>query len=71
MSKDIAHISGKYKLTSFYGGVDKGACLQITCLQPDGVIQLEAKEVIELIYHLSKWVKEVEERNAQVIEKLD
>ena len=56
MAKDI-YETQKYILTEFYGGTERGKCLQLTC-KGKTYIQLTRNEVIELILQLLKWIKQ-------------
>ena len=46
----------KYSLTSFYGGTEKGRCLQLTVKSDKCYIQLTEEEVLELMFYLFKWL---------------
>lgn len=61
MSTELGSI-GDLSVTSFWGGTDRGPCLQITTpLQPGvgivhGFSQLTREQVIDLSIMLAKWV---------------
>lgn len=57
MSEDIFKTE-KYVLTRYWGGKEKGRCLQITILNGDcGFVQLTSAEVRELAEKLLRWLK--------------
>ena len=56
-------------LKEFFGGVDKGVCLQITAVEPDepatGYLQLDLTEAAELSYQLAQYCeREAKRRQA-------
>ena len=51
MSTEIGKLNDK-QLTRFFGGVERGPCIQIT--SADGYIQLSASEIIALLPELKK-----------------
>jgi len=63
MAKDI-YETQKYTLTEFYGGIERGVCLQLTC-NKDTYIQLTRNEAIELVLQLLKWVKQITEEEGE------
>ena len=62
-------------LKEFFGGVDKGVCLQITAVEPDepatGYLQLDLTEAAELAYQLGKYCeREAKRRQALLKEQI-
>ena len=62
-------------LKEFFGGVDKGVCLQITAVEPDepatGYLQLDLTEAAELAYQLAQYCeREVKRRQTLLKEQI-
>ena len=69
MSTDIDSELKNHMLVEFFGGVDKGGCLQVTTIAPDepqnGYIQLDLVEAAELSYQLAQYCeREAKRRQA-------
>ncbi len=53
-------------VTSYYGGIDRGRCFQITQLLPDPVtkveeynyVQLTQQQVLQMVHVVTDWMKE-------------
>jgi len=61
MSKKIGEIEGPHKITfnQFFGGIDKGLCIQLTgynCDNEIGYISLTRKEAGLAIIQLGDWL---------------
>lgn len=50
-------LRNKILVTSFFGGPEKGSCVQLTPIH-EGYAALTRYEVLELIYVLTKWANE-------------
>lgn len=48
---------GRFNIGSFYGGIDRGVCIQIT--DENGYVQLNRDDVIILISKLKEWNDEL------------
>jgi len=62
--------------TEFFGGVDKGKCIQLTqglgfSQDRPGYIQLSTQEALDTAYLLIKWAKKVEIYRAQQIQSTE
>lgn len=64
MSKELDSIMMHHHLTEFWGGVDRGTCLQVTCDAPrnepygEGYIQLTRGEATALYLALEEWLED-------------
>ena len=61
MTTELKTNSSNYWLTSFYGGVKRGRCIQITAKQEDGTYgyaQLTKEDAKALIKDLQKFLKD-------------
>jgi hypothetical protein len=64
MAKDIAEVKN-VRLTQFFGGVERGLCLQIT-IQDEGNedlvgtawTEMTREQVVELAFELENWLKD-------------
>ena len=77
MSTDIYSGLKNHMLVEFYGGKDKGVCLQVATIAPDdpqnGYIRLDLTEAAELAYQLGKYCERESKRRqlllkAQIVE---
>jgi len=59
----------KYSLTKFWGGVERGQCIQLTIGDGKEWIELTRDEAIELAIQLLRWAKESIEEERKQIEK--
>ena len=69
MGIEIESALQHHLLKEFFGGVDKGVCLQVTTIAPDepqnGYIQLDLTEAAELAYQLGQYCeREAKRRQA-------
>ena len=72
MSTEIQEAFGEHNtsLTEYYGGKDKGLCIQITgenCDKDLGYVGLTIRDAYELIGYLAMWIKGVSEQKAQAL----
>ena len=75
----IFSTTNRHSFTSFYGGDEKGRCLQITTLSPlrpsdegEGYLQLTLTEAAEVAYQIMRWVqKETARRRELLSEELE
>ena len=61
MTTELKPTSIAYWLTSFYGGVKRGRCIQITAKEEDGsfgYVQLTKEDAKALIKDLQKFLKD-------------
>lgn len=76
MSKEIETNLPRHKLREFWGGDNRGVCVQVTCSDPitgdldqEGYVQLTMEDASELIGHLAKFVKEEAVRRQSLLRK--
>ena len=73
MSTDIESGLNNHTLVEFFGGVDKGVCLQVTTIAPDdpqnGYIQLDLTEAAELAYQLARYCERESKRRQALLKK--
>jgi len=68
MSKDIETDMTKHKATKFWGGSDKGDCIQITSNNIDeGYIQLTMEEAVSLVNCLIEFIKNEAVRRQELL----
>ena len=75
MGTEIESSLQHHLLKEFFGGVDKGVCLQVTAIEPDepatGYLQLNLTEAAELAYQLGKYCeREAKRRQALLKEQI-
>ena len=75
MGTEIESSLQNHILKEFFGGVDKGVCLQVTTIAPDepqnGYIQLDLVEAAELSYQLAQYCeREAKRRQALLKEQI-
>ena len=75
MGTEIESALQHHILKEFFGGVDKGVCLQVTTITPDesanGYIQLDLTEAAELSYQLAQYCeREAKRRQALLKEQI-
>ena len=63
MSTEYGSIEGHHEIqfTQYWGGVDRGLCMQITgenCDERIGYVGLTLSEARSTIYKLTKWIKD-------------
>jgi len=71
MAKDIAKV-GNTRLTQFFGGVERGICLQVTVSQEavtnwdepftTAYAELTREQVVELAFELENWLKDTQDK---------
>jgi hypothetical protein len=67
MAKDIAEV-GKVRLTQFFGGVDRGLCLQVTVADKISTAmgwswtEMTREQVVQLAFELENWLKDSQDR---------
>ena len=65
MAKDIAKV-GNTRLTQFFGGVERGICLQVTVSQDEpfttAYAELTREQVVELAFELENWLKDTQDK---------
>ena len=73
MSTDIESGLNNHTLVEFFGGVDKGVCLQVTAIAPDdpqdGYIQLDLTEAAELAYQLARYCEREAKRRQTLLKE--
>ena len=67
MAKDIASV-GQVKLTQFFGGVDRGLCLQvgindnIAAMSGYAWTEMTREQVVELAFELTNWLADSQDK---------
>ena len=73
MGTEIESSLQNHILKEFFGGVDKGVCLQVTTITPDdplnGYIQLDLTEAAELAYQLGKYCEREAKRRQAILKE--
>lgn len=67
MSTDIELESESIYMVQFWGGNEKGSCIQLT--SENGYIQMGLKEAAEIAYELSKYVREESIRRQKLLKQ--
>ena len=73
MGTEIESSLQHHLLKEFFGGVDKGICLQVTTITPDnpqnGYIQLDLTEAAELAYQLGQYCEREAKRRQTLLKE--
>jgi hypothetical protein len=73
MGTEIESALQHHLLKEFFGGKDKGVCLQITAVEPGepatGYLQLDLVEAAELAYQLGKYCEREAKRRQAILKE--
>jgi hypothetical protein len=69
MSTEIETKMENHTLTEFYGGDEKGVCLQVTQLQQEGFIQLTMEEAAALHSDLANFIRREARRRQELLKE--